>query len=156
MAGCRAKFFLQVADELILYVRQLAWLHAVPKPPNERKMAEADKRSRMKRLQEDGFAMPNLPPVTSTYLAAVFFADGPALSGGMGQFPLTHLELAAMQRNTGIELSAWEARTLRRLSSEWLAESHKAEAADCPAPYAEMSDERRHDLAKHIKSLFRN
>ncbi len=119
-------------------------------------MTNADKRSRLKRLQEDGYAMPNLPPLSCGYLAAVFFADGPALSSGMGQFPLTHLELEAMQRNTGIELDAWEARTLRRLSSEWLAESHAAEAHDRPAPYAEMSDERRHDLAKHIKSLFRS
>lgn len=119
-------------------------------------MVKTDKRSRLKRMQDAGYAMPNLPPLSCSYLAALFFADGPALSSGMGSYPLTHLELAAMQHNTGVELNAWECRMLRRLSQEWLVEGQKAEAHDCPAPYAEMTEERRGDLAKHIKSLFRN
>ncbi len=73
----------------------------------------------------------------------------------MGPTLLTHLELEAFQRNTGAELNAWEVRILRRMSGEWIGESHRAESADCPAPYADMTEERRRDVAKHIKNLFR-
>lgn len=86
----------------------------------------------------------------------MFFEVGPVLSSGMGPMLLTHLELESFQRNTGVELSAWEVRVLRRMSGEWISESHKAEAPDCPAPYTDMSDERRRDVAKHIRNLFRN
>lgn len=135
----------------------MAWLNATPKPSIDGKLAQvADKRSRLKRQQDDGFLLASMPPLSSDYLTRVFFVDGPALSSGMGQYPLTQQELESLQRNTGLELNPWEVRTLRRLSAEWLAESHKAESDDCPAPYTDLSEERRRDVAKHIRNLFRN
>lgn len=36
----------------------------------------------------------------------------------------------------GIELNPWEAKTLRRLSSAFIAQQHDAKKNGCPAPYA--------------------
>jgi hypothetical protein len=62
------------------------------------------------------------------------------MSGGMGNAPLSHSEIAAWQGNTGIELSAWEARTLRTLSAEYLNSAQDAEDAKCKAPWGESAD----------------
>ena len=76
-----------------------------------------------------------MPPCDAGYLLGVLFEIGPTVPAGMGAGPITHGEIDAWQRNTGIALSAWECRTLRRLSMDYLGESHKATARDCPAPW---------------------
>jgi hypothetical protein len=38
---------------------------------------------------------------------------------------------------TGVDVLPWEARLIRRLSGEFLSQSHKAEKPDCPAPWAD-------------------
>lgn len=80
------------------------------------------------------------------------------MSGGMGESPVTHSEIESWQRNTGIELNSWEARTVRNLSIAYLNESHKAKARDCPAPYspAEMAQETRDAVAKGIKNMMQS
>lgn len=76
-----------------------------------------------------------MPECDAIYIASYLFEIGPVLHGGMGETPLTHTEIEAWQRNTGIELEAWEAKVLHRLSLEYLSESQKATKPDAPAPW---------------------
>lgn len=78
-----------------------------------------------------------MPPVEAgNYLVDYLFEVGPVMSGGMGAMVVTHEELQAWQRNTGIDLQPWEARGLRRLSAEYLGESRRGEDPHCPPPWA--------------------
>lgn len=81
----------------------------------------------------------DMPPIEAEaqYLIAYLFEIGPTLAAGMGNGPLTHSEIQAWQNNTGIELQPWEARFVKRLSNEYLNESQRAVARDCPAPWAD-------------------
>lgn len=73
-------------------------------------------------------------------MISLLFDAGPAMYGGMGDAPLTHSEINAYKTNTKTELTAWEARTLRRLSSVYLSESSKAQEPDCPEPFQPEPD----------------
>ena len=63
------------------------------------------------------------------------FEIGPASSTGMGSAPIAFLEILAWMSLTGIALTAWEARSLRRLSVEYVSESRKAEKIDAQPPW---------------------
>lgn len=80
------------------------------------------------------------------------------MSAGMGSGPITHGELEAWQRNTGITLAPWEARVIRDLSRDYISESSKAEKRDCPEPW--QSDEfvdaaPDHSAADRMKAAIR-
>lgn len=78
-----------------------------------------------------------MPPLEfGRYLVDYLFEIGPTLIAGMGSAPITHGEIAAWQCNTGIALTSWEARVVKRLSIEYLNQSHKAQKRDCPPPWA--------------------
>lgn len=62
---------------------------------------------------------------------------GPTEAGGMGAVPLSWREIDAWASRTFARPSAWEARLLRRLSAEYLAESRAAEDPHRPTPWAE-------------------
>jgi hypothetical protein len=68
-----------------------------------------------------------MPPLdgSPSYLIDYLFEIGPAMDGGMGIVPLSYGEIAAWSLLTGIRLRPWEARTLRRLSREYVDELHK-------------------------------
>jgi hypothetical protein len=61
--------------------------------------------------------------------------------------------------NTGIELNAWESRTLRRLSMDYLAEQQAATSATAEppwadAPYAKVDPtEQAARLKRHLEGL---
>ncbi len=77
-----------------------------------------------------------MPPIDGAdYLLGYLFEIGPTIAAGMGAGPITHGELRAWMDNVGVELQPWEVRFLRRLSHEYLAESHKAEKRDARAPW---------------------
>ena len=83
---------------------------------------------------------PDMPDAgAAAYLLAHLWAAGPTL----GENALTHGELQQYQQNAGVQLSPWECTMLRRLSGEYLGESHKAREPNCPAPYVESSDAQR-------------
>lgn len=143
-----AKFSAGVYEGLSLYVRHTAWLAAVPEAPKvatlSRTAAPPPRLTRLQQLQKERGEsyQPPMPPLDDgAYLIGYLWEVGPTLPNGMGSSPLTHGELAAWQGNTGIALKPWEARWLRRLSSEFLAELHQAEAADRPAPYVDVETE---------------
>ena len=76
-----------------------------------------------------------MPPCDALHMVGYLFEVGPTVAAGMGAGPVSHLEIAAWKSNTGIDLDAWEARTLRSLSQDYASESHKATARDCPPPW---------------------
>lgn len=81
--------------------------------------------------------MPDMPPLErGGYLLGYLMEIGPTLAAGMGAGPITHQEVLAWQALTGIALQPWEMRLLRRLSGEYLAESHRAEKLGCVPPWA--------------------
>lgn len=115
-------------------------MSAVPRKAPETKEGEEDKRSRLKRLKEAG-EEPKFPPISCEYLVKILFEVGPSMQGGMGAAKLTEEELRAWQANTGITLSPWESRTLRRLSVEWITEAQRAEDPGCSSPLDEPAEE---------------
>lgn len=78
-----------------------------------------------------------LPPVTAgAHLLDILFEIGPVKPASMGgTVAIDEQDLYAWQCNQGVDLTAWEARTIRVLSREY---SHMlTQAADpaCPPPF---------------------
>lgn len=117
------KFYDELYDELSTYVRHCAWLNAVPDAP------EGNKKARRESLKEPI----QMPQVGAEHVVMYLFEIGPTL----GETSVSHAEIEAWQRNTGIELDAWETRFVKRLSAEYLAESHNARKHTAPAPWAD-------------------
>ncbi len=63
-------------------------------------------------------------------------------------------DLTAWQEVMGIELEPWEARLIRRLSSEYISQYHEAEKPDCPAPWVEVVEANREIVAAKVASIF--
>lgn len=113
--------------------------------PERPKSDKSDKPllSRLKKLQtdkKDDDYQPEMPPIDGGYLVAYLFEIGPTMTAGMGSGPITHGEIESWQRITGVELNPWEARTLRRLSVDYLVESQKATDIKSEAPWTESED----------------
>jgi hypothetical protein len=82
---------------------------------------------------------PDMPPVDAAgYLLNYFFEVGPTMAAGGYPGPITHQELRAWMDLTGIQLRPWEARMLRRLSLEYLDQSHKSEKLHCRPPWKSL------------------
>ena len=97
--------------------------------------ADASKLSRRERIERDGGEIEMPPFDEGEYLIGYLYELGPTVAAGMGAGPVTFAEMAAWQAARGFELEPWEARMLRRLSVDYLAESHRATKPDCPPPY---------------------
>lgn len=94
-----------------------------------------------------------MPPVECEYLLGHFWQVGPTL----GDTAITNTELRHYQDNEGIELSPWECATLRRLSIDYLNESHRATKSDCPPPFADSTDAARlkeAELQRNLDTFF--
>lgn len=100
---------------------------------------------------------PRLPDVPLPYLVDYLFEVGPAEPGLFGLAPISHGELAAWQWNTGRRLQPWEVLMLRRLSAQWIAESQRAEAHDCPPPWVGevVTDEEKGRVARALRDSIR-
>jgi len=91
--------------------------------------------TRREMLENEGAEIEMPPLEWGEYLVAHLFEFGPTVAAGMGSAPVGAGELESWSRLTGISLSPWEARTLLRLSREYLGESHRATEQNCPAPW---------------------
>lgn len=141
-------------------MRQLAWLQAVPEPPETagkkppRKQGKPDK-SRMQLMQDLGQDLPIPDPGPAAYLVGYLFEAGPVEQGGKGAVPLTQKELRCLMDNIGIELQPWEVQALRRLSAEYASASHQATAHDAPPPYTSAPEpDRRTAVDKALRNVF--
>lgn len=110
------KFYEQLFAELEIYVKHLAWLNAAP----ENK--EYPQRTSRRDLFEHYKIEIEFPPCDALHILVYLFELGIT----EGDKPLSHAELKAWMDNTGVELQAYEARFLKRLSETYLAESQKA------------------------------
>lgn len=80
--------------------------------------------------------MPEMPEIVAgRYLIDYLFDVGPVVSGSMGSGPVTSKNLIPWMEEQGLSLQPWEARFIRRLSQEYLAESQKATDRKCPPPW---------------------
>lgn len=138
MDGRLGKFHQGLGEELSLYVRHCAWLNAVPEKI-EGDTSKEPEVSRREAMERKGIFEPDMPPCDTPWLVDTLFEIGPTVPAGMGEAPIAHTDLAAWQANTGIELQPWQARLLRLLSQQYLNESHKARARDCPPPWGDAA-----------------
>ncbi|MEK9213131.1 phage tail assembly chaperone [Sphingomonas sp. 2378] len=76
-----------------------------------------------------------MPPNPMPHLIERFMEMGMVEAAGMGTVALSWPTIAAWSQMTGVRLSPWEARLIRRLSVEYLAEGRRAEVETCPAPW---------------------
>ena len=124
----------------------MAWLHATPKPDARSKRAQVDQQSsgkigvsRLDHIKKDGI-IPSMPPNPAPHIIDRLVEIGLTEANGMSVSPLSWRELNEWQRATGIELAPWEARLIRRLSVDYIAEGRRAESENCPPPWhAEVS-----------------
>jgi hypothetical protein len=153
------KFLQGVSEELTLYVRQSAWLNApLERPKNDK--GEEPQRSRLQILRrdlQDESHAPEMPPVDAgAHLLGYLFEIGPTMPAGMGPGAISNTELRAWQDNTGIELSAWEARTIRALSRAYVSEYGEAGDPKRQAPWNAADDaEQRQRIAQNTAASMR-
>ncbi len=119
----------------------MAWLAATPKPPEGSRRAErwenqpaSAKKSRAERMGKKA-AEAAMPPNPMPHIIDRFVEMGMVEAAGMGTVALSWSTLSAWSQMTGVRLCPWEARTIRRLSVEYLAEGRRAETETCPAPW---------------------
>jgi len=111
--------------------------------------------TRLQRLNADGLE-PAMPPVRCSWIIDHLMELGPSEAGAMGPVPVTWREIDHWQQCLGGDLAPWTLRILRRLSLEFVGESQRARAADCPAPWTHPSnDHDRQTLSRKVSQTFR-
>jgi hypothetical protein len=117
----------------------------VPRSDKPGQQPETSRLQRMRRTRGDEGYTPSMPPAgAAAYLLDYLFEVGPTMAAGAGEAELSHQEIESWARLRRIELTPWEARTLRRLSRDYLAEKHAAEDPRARAPWTSQNPE---DLA---------
>jgi hypothetical protein len=116
----------------------MAWLYATPKPAHGTKRAEHEqdkpKISRYAALKQQGVTPP-MPPNSAPHIINRLVDIGLTGSNGMEMIPLPQSEIAAWQTNSCVRLAPWEAKLIRRLSTEYVSERGRAESETCPPPW---------------------
>lgn len=147
------------------YIRHWVWLNTAPVPERKQalgKLADIKPLTRLEQKRKDRKDDEYEPETADIegldHVIAHFWDCGPAIGGTMGSSSLTHQEIEAWQRNTGIELDAWESRMLRRLSVEYLDWNAKARSVTCPSPLAPPipTEEERIQIGNSIRDIFRS
>jgi hypothetical protein len=127
----------------------MAWLHATPKPAEGTKRARLAERqsklSRLDRLKADGIT-PQMPPNPAPHIVERLVEIGLSEATGMSASPLSWREILAWQEATGVPLTPWEARLIKRLSTAYLAEGRKAESENCPPPWRTKVTQREREV----------
>lgn len=88
------------------------------------------------RIEAYKHAEPPLPPLTARHLYDWLMEIGPVQAGGMGPAPIGWDTIGWWKRDTFQRPSAWEVRTLHRLSREYLGELQAAEDPHRAAPWS--------------------
>lgn len=76
-----------------------------------------------------------MPPNPVPSITENLMDIGLSEAAGMGAAPLSWKEIDAWCNRTGVDLPPWEARLIRKLSVEYIAESRRAESDTCPPPW---------------------
>ena len=110
-------------------------------------------RAEMARLAGREIELPDIDaPLMS--IITLTFDIGPY--AGAGEAPVSWVDIDAWSRITGVCLSPWQARAVRRLASEYLASQRRSSDEDAPKPWHSDQDKaRRARVAKNIRSVLR-
>jgi hypothetical protein len=116
----------------------MAWLNATPKPAEGSDAAKREKVSkrvsRIERLRRNKVSPP-MPPNPAPHIINRLVEIGLTEAAGMGVSPLSWGEINEWCCRTKIDLPPWEARLIRKLSTEYIAESRRAEDETCQPPW---------------------
>jgi hypothetical protein len=127
----------------------MAWLNATPKPPEGSKRAqEKDQLPRLSRADQmkmDGVDAV-MPPNPAPHILGNLLEIGLTEVAGMGAGPISWQSISAWQQVMGRRLPRWEARLLRKLSVEYLAEGRRAESENCPPPWRVPISQREKEI----------
>ena len=99
----------------------------------------------------DAGEQPNMPSVDLPYLIGYLFDVGPTMAGAMGDAPLSYGELQSWQHLSGVDLTPWEVRLMRKLSTDYLVQLQKSEKPECPPPFGGWD---RDAVARKIDEIF--
>lgn len=99
---------------------------------------------------------PKFPRCILYYLIEYLSEMGPCNESGMGLTPLTHLEMRAWQQNSGIDLTPWEVRALRRASVAFRNQTHKARDRNAPPPFDsdQIGDWKQRAMELNMRNFF--
>lgn len=130
----------------------MAWLHAMPKPPQGTQRAiEAAKpgqpapQTRLEEMKSRNIE-PQMPPNPAPHIITWLIDMGITGSTGMGKIALSWTEIDAWRRMTGLNIDPWVARLIRHLSSVYISEGRKAEDETCPPPWRAEVTQREKQL----------
>lgn len=85
-------------------------------------------------MKKDGVPVP-MPVNPAPHIIDRLIEVGLTEAAGMGAGPVSWGSINEWQRATRVTLPPWEAKLLRRLSSDYLSMSRAAEEETCPAPW---------------------
>src|SRR3546814_10073530 len=108
---------------------------------------KSEKLSRLDRMKKDGIPL-QMPSNPMPHIITRLLEIGIAEAGGMASVPISWGEIGAWQRNTGVRLDQWEARLMRKLSSEYVTECRRAESENCPPPWRAEVTQLERDIAE--------
>ena len=98
--------------------------------------------------------VPPMPPNPAPHITERLIEIGLTEAAGMGAAPLSWQAIMAWQSLSGIHLPPWEARLIRKLSVEYLAEGRRAESENCPPPWrAEVTGQERDTEVDRLKMV---
>lgn len=92
-------------------------------------------------MRRTGIKAPPMPDNPAPHITDRLVEMGLTQAAGMTAVPLSWQEINAWCDRTSIDLPPWEARLIRRLSGDYLAESRAAEAETCPPPWRAPASE---------------
>lgn len=99
----------------------MAWLNATP---------DEGTQSRREEFESNNQAV-EAPDCSAAYILDYLLELGMTI----GEHALTHSEIRAWMQNTGIDLSSWEAQTLKKLSEAYLSMTFEAKKNDSETPW---------------------
>lgn len=153
------KFFSGLADELILYTRQIAWWSASQtlKQKVGKEEREIALPCRAKQAREKGFDL-YYPPLSMEvgYLVEYLESFDYVEPGLHGPLRVSFHELGAWACLNGIDLKPWEVTMLRMMSAEFASELAAADNPQRPPPWSPAPQQiDRRALAQHVKGVLR-
>lgn len=96
-------------------------------------------------MKKDGIPV-LMPPNPAPAMINRLLEIGLTEAAGMGAVPLSWREIDSWCHRTSVNLPPWEARLLRQLSVEYLAEGRRAESENCPPPWRAEVTQREREL----------
>lgn len=123
----------------------LAWLHT---PAKDQAKSRIDHLENVEAILE---RLPNVEPFD--YMVGLFSDIGMAINTGNGLTPVTWQEIESFTKGTGVQLTAWEARTIRDMSAKYANGVVRYTNVNVEAPY--QSEREKARIADTMKSALR-